>query len=56
VAGVFAAGDVRQRATGQVVIAAGSGAQAAMSAERYLEQVSQSYPLMPTEQTGQRPG
>lgn len=36
--GVFVAGDLRQGATAQVIIAAGSGAQAAMTAETFLEQ------------------
>jgi thioredoxin reductase (NADPH) len=53
VGGVFAAGDLRQGAMGQVVIAAGSGAQAAMSAEGYLEQVSQSCPFVPAEKKSQ---
>lgn len=36
IAGVFAAGDIRQRAARQVVSAAGDGATAAMSARNYL--------------------
>jgi thioredoxin reductase (NADPH) len=37
VAGVFAAGDIRQFSSGQLVSAAGDGATAAVNAARYLQ-------------------
>ncbi len=39
VAGIFAAGDCRSGQTGQVVVAAGEGCIAAMSAEKYLQNI-----------------
>ncbi len=37
VPGIFAAGDCRSGQTGQVVVAAGEGCIAAMSAEKYIQ-------------------
>jgi thioredoxin reductase (NADPH) len=36
--GIFAAGDIRKNSSRQVITAAGDGATAALSAERYLSE------------------